>query len=71
MSQTEETLQTNQTSGAFAFLWQRKTWWLLPLAVLAFLLVIIYVLVHLSAADSEMYPTTRLLFGPVSDLIAS
>jgi ABC-type spermidine/putrescine transport system permease subunit I len=47
--------------GELASLWQRKIWWLLPLGVLALLLVIIYVLAHLSAADSEMYPTTQLM----------
>jgi len=47
-----------RTSGVFAFLWERKIWWLWPLAVLVALIAIIYALAHLSAADSEMYPTT-------------
>lgn len=38
----------------------RRTWWLLPLLVLFVLVGIIYVLVHMSSADSEMYPTTQL-----------
>jgi hypothetical protein len=46
------------TRNAFSFLWQRRVWWLLPLVVLALLIGIIYVLAHLSSADSEMYPTT-------------
>jgi len=37
-----------------------KLWWVLPLVVLIVLVAIIYVLSHLSAADSEMYPTTML-----------
>ncbi len=38
--------------------WSRKAWWLLSLAVLLLLLGILYALVHMSAADSEMYPTS-------------
>jgi len=38
----------------------RRHWWLLPAVVLFILMAIIYVLSHLSAADSEMYPTTML-----------
>ena len=38
----------------------RKHWWLLSLVVLIALVMIIYLLSHLSAADSEMYPTTML-----------
>lgn len=59
MSKTDSELQQTQGNGMFAFLWQRKIWWLLPLVMLMVLLVIIYVLIHLSAADSEMYPTTQ------------
>jgi Family of unknown function (DUF5989) len=61
MSEPEKQVQQEQTGGALAFLWQRKVWWLLPLGVLVLLLTIIYVLGHLSAADSEMYPTTQLM----------
>jgi hypothetical protein len=39
-------------------------WWLLPLVVLLFLIGIIYVLGHMSAADPEMYPTTHLNNNP-------
>jgi len=38
----------------------QRHWWLLGAAVLFILLAIIYVLSHLSGADSEMYPTTML-----------
>ena len=39
---------------------RRALWWILPLLVLIVLVAIIYFLSHLSAADSEMYPTTML-----------
>ena len=38
----------------------RRHWWILAIFVLVVLVAIIYVLSHLSAADSEMYPTTML-----------
>ena len=38
----------------------RRHWWVLALVVLVVLVGIIYLLSHLSAADSEMYPTTML-----------
>jgi hypothetical protein len=47
--------------GAIALLRQYKLWWLLPLMVLVILLAAIYILGHLSSADSETYPTTLLL----------
>ena len=47
-----------KTSGAAGFLQRR--WWLLAVLVLLLLVGVIYLLAHLSAADSEMYPTTRL-----------
>lgn len=42
----------------------QRHWWLLGAVVLFILLAIIYVLSHLSAADSEMYPTTKLRAYP-------
>lgn len=38
----------------------RKNWWVLALVVLVVLVGVIYLLSRLSAADSEMYPTTML-----------
>ena len=38
--------------------WRNKLWWMLSLAVLIVLIGIVYVLGHLSSADSEMYPTS-------------
>lgn len=52
--------KTAGAGGMFGYFWQRKVWWILPLGVLLLLLVLIYVLGHLSAADPEMYPTTML-----------
>jgi len=44
----------------------RRYWWVLIIIVLVVLVAIIYVLSHLSAADSEMYPTTMLRTQQVS-----
>jgi hypothetical protein len=51
--------RSEATGSLFSFLWQRKSWWLLPVAVLFLLLGILYVLGHMSSADPETYPTTR------------
>ncbi len=40
----------------FAFLWQRKMWWLIPVAGLVFLISLLLVLVQLSAAAPWLYP---------------
>ncbi len=61
MSEAETKPVADAKSGGFGLFGQRKIWWFLPLVIFVLLLVIIYVLVHLSAADSEMYPTTRLM----------
>mgnify|MGYP000887155220 CR=1 FL=1 len=40
-------------------IWKNRWWWILPLGVLVAILIAVYVLGHMSSADSEMYPTTR------------
>ena len=60
MSDLEGAQRTQEADGVFGFWRQRKSWWLLPLAVLILLLGILYVLGHMSSADPETYPTTRL-----------
>jgi hypothetical protein len=59
-----ETRQSPRGRGMFGFLWEHKVWWLFPLVVLLFLIGIIYVLGHMSAADPETYPTSRLNNNP-------
>lgn len=61
MDEHEAESATNRASGEVNFL--RRRWWVFALLVLAVLLGIIYLLSHLSAADSEMYPTTMLRLG--------
>jgi hypothetical protein len=55
MSMNESGDEARQTRSARG----HKMWWLLPLLVLFVLIGLIYVLGHMSSADSEMYPTTR------------
>jgi len=67
MSQTQQTTRNPVNSaGPVALLWRTKAWWLMPLVILALLLIGIYVLVHLSAADPETYPTTSGVHGKLS-----
>jgi hypothetical protein len=40
----------------FAFLWERKLWWLIPLAVVLLLAGVLLVLVQLSSVAPWMYP---------------
>jgi hypothetical protein len=56
----QKTAKSVEGASIFQALWQQRLWWLLPLTVLMVLLGVFYVLGHLSAADSEMYPTTLL-----------
>ncbi|HMD42790.1 MAG TPA: hypothetical protein VKH45_06945 [Candidatus Acidoferrum sp.] len=53
--------QQSKVGDAFGgILWRHKSWWLPALVVLLVLVGIVYVLGHLSSADSEMYPTSWL-----------
>ncbi len=40
----------------FSFLWQRKLWWLIPLAVLLFLIGILFAVAQVSSVAPWMYP---------------
>ncbi len=40
----------------FEFLWQRKLWWLLPLAVLLFAIGILFAIAQVSSVAPWMYP---------------
>jgi beta-lactamase regulating signal transducer with metallopeptidase domain len=40
----------------FAFLWERKLWWLVPLAVLIFLIGILFAIAQVSSVAPWMYP---------------
>jgi len=49
--------QRSSTVGeVFTFLWQKKLWWLLPLAVLLFLMGILFALAQMSSVAPWMYP---------------
>jgi hypothetical protein len=40
----------------FSFLWQRKLWWLIPLAVLIFIIGIFFAIAQVSSVAPFMYP---------------
>jgi hypothetical protein len=40
----------------FTFLWQRKLWWLIPLAALLFLIGILFAIAQVSSVAPWMYP---------------
>jgi beta-lactamase regulating signal transducer with metallopeptidase domain len=40
----------------FSFLWQQKLWWLIPLAVLIFLIGILFAIAQVSSVAPWMYP---------------
>jgi hypothetical protein len=43
-------------SEVFTFLWNRKLWWLIPLAVFVFVIGILFVLAQVSSVAPWMYP---------------
>jgi hypothetical protein len=50
---------TNRTAivgEVFSFLWQRKLWWLVPLAVLIFLIGVLFAVAQVSSVAPWMYP---------------
>lgn len=56
----QKSANAKRAPGMFAFLRERKIWWLLPLFMLLLLVGVIYLLAHMSSADTEMYPTTEI-----------
>jgi hypothetical protein len=40
----------------FTFLWQRKLWWLMPLAVLIFMIGVLFLIAQVSSVAPWMYP---------------
>lgn len=40
----------------FTFLWKRKLWWLIPLAVLILLLGVLFAIAQVSSVAPWMYP---------------
>jgi len=40
----------------FSFLWQRKLWWLVPLAILIFLIGVLFAIAQASSVAPWMYP---------------
>jgi beta-lactamase regulating signal transducer with metallopeptidase domain len=57
MSVIEQFAQRSTIVGeVFSFMWQRKLWWLTPLAVLILLIGILFVLAQVSSVAPWMYP---------------
>ena len=57
MSFGEQVAARATTIGeVFAFLWQRRLWWLIPVAALIFVIGLLLLLAHVSAAAPWMYP---------------
>jgi uncharacterized membrane protein len=50
--------QSEEANGFVGVVWRHKGWWLPAVVVLLVLVGIVYVMGHLSSADSEMYPTS-------------
>jgi beta-lactamase regulating signal transducer with metallopeptidase domain len=57
MSVIQQFAQRSTIVGeVFSFMWQRKLWWLTPLAVLILLIGILFVLAQVSSVAPWMYP---------------
>jgi beta-lactamase regulating signal transducer with metallopeptidase domain len=57
MSVIQQFAQRSSIVGeVFSFMWQRKLWWLTPLAVLILLIGILFVLAQVSSVAPWMYP---------------
>lgn len=50
--------QSEEANGFVDAVWRYRGWWLPAVVVLLVLVGIVYVMGHLSSADSEMYPTS-------------
>lgn len=50
--------QSEGANGFVGVVWRHKGWWLPAVVVLLVLVGIVYLIGHLSSADSEMYPTS-------------
>ena len=48
--------RTSTVGELFSFLWERKLWWLMPIAVLLILLTLLLVLAQAAAMSPWMYP---------------
>jgi hypothetical protein len=57
MSLVEQlTTRASIVGEVFSFLWQRKLWWLIPLAVVIFLLGVLFAIAQVSSVAPWMYP---------------
>ncbi len=50
------TLRSAIVGEVFAFLWERKLWWLIPLAVLILLMGVLLAVAQMSSVAPWMYP---------------
>jgi beta-lactamase regulating signal transducer with metallopeptidase domain len=49
-------IRSATVAEVFSFLWQRKLWWLIPLALLMLVMGILFLLVQVSSVAPGMYP---------------